>query len=69
MLNWTPDIGLLKALIAMNDGRTDVVLTPPDQKVVAWADQQGYKVALVAGVCEIRPGETTVDARPIPLPS
>lgn len=58
MLNFTPEIGLLKALIAMNDGRTSVVYTPPDQQVVAWANRQGYRVTLVSGTAEIRPGDT-----------
>ncbi|GIF50398.1 hypothetical protein DFJ67_5729 [Asanoa ferruginea] len=33
MLTWTPDIGLLKALIAMNDGKTDIVLTPATAEI------------------------------------
>ncbi|GAA1869391.1 hypothetical protein [Asanoa iriomotensis] len=57
MLKYTPDIGLLKALIAMNDGKTSVIVTPPDQQVVAWVHNQGYRVTLVAGTAEIRPGD------------
>ncbi|MEV4534454.1 hypothetical protein AB0J82_11555 [Asanoa sp. NPDC049518] len=57
MLKYTPDIGLLKALIAMNDGKTNVIHTPPDQQVVAWVHRQGYNVTLVEGTAEIRPGE------------
>ncbi|SNT66233.1 hypothetical protein SAMN05421812_13514 [Asanoa hainanensis] len=57
MLKYTPDVGLLKALIAMNDGKTGVILTPPDQQVVAWVHQQGYRVTLVEGTAEIRPGD------------
>ncbi|MEV0713871.1 hypothetical protein [Asanoa sp. NPDC050611] len=57
MLTWTPDLGLLKALIAMNDGKTDIVLTPPDQQVLDWARVQGYRVTVAAGTAEIRPGD------------
>ncbi|MEV4623115.1 hypothetical protein AB0J74_30950 [Asanoa sp. NPDC049573] len=64
MLNWVPDIGLLKALIAMNDGRTDIVLTPPDQQVMEWARGQGYLVTVASGTAEIRPGGTMDDPPP-----
>lgn len=57
MLTWTPDLGLLKALIAMNDGKTDIVVTPPDQKVMDWARVQGYRVTLASGAAQIRPGD------------
>jgi hypothetical protein len=66
MLTWTPDLGLLKALIAMNDGKTDLVITPPDQQVLEWARVQGYRVTVAAGTAEIRPGAES-DAPPPPL--
>lgn len=57
MATWTPDLGLLKALMSLNAGETPVVLTEPDRDVMAWAEASGYRVTVVAGVLEIWPGD------------
>jgi acyl-CoA synthetase (AMP-forming)/AMP-acid ligase II len=57
MQAWTPDLGLMKALMALNAGETPVVLTEPDRDLTAWAEERGYRVTIVAGVCEIWPGD------------
>ena len=63
MVDWMPDRSLLKALTDLCHGATDVVLTPPDRKVVEWATRQGFRVALVSGTCEIRVNASRLPVR------
>jgi hypothetical protein len=63
MADWTPELGLLKALTGLCHGVTPVVLTPVDRKVINWATEKGFRVAVMAGTCEIRRNPSHPEAK------